>query len=161
MPSAAFSTGPLFGGVPAEGRPCGANYASKAFRGLCISALDGMAGGCTSVGWDWGRYNKSMQITVMLGKFASSNQMVITVESSDCLISEVLSEVRSKLHPSIQKYVLLSSEKSGSRTFLAPNPDGPTKLEEHKRLSDYQLTDDCTLWLLCSCEGKETSPESD
>jgi hypothetical protein len=97
----------------------------------------------------------------MLGKFASSSQVLITVKSSECLISEVLSEVRCNLHPSIHKYVLLSSEKSGSKTFLALSPDGPTKLEEQKRLSDYQLTDDCTLWLLCSSEDKEASPESD
>ena len=97
-----------------------------------------------------------MRITILLGKTPSPYKVEIEVDSPDCLIGEVLDKVRSNLHPSLKKWVLQSSEKSGSKTFLSNSPDGPIKLEEHMKLSDYHLSGDhCTLWLFCSHEAEE------
>lgn len=87
----------------------------------------------------------------MLGKTESSRWVPINMQSSDCLVSEVLTELRR--HPgTVINRILNSAERSGSRTFLALSPNGPIRLEEQKRLSDYQLIDDCTVWLMCSHE---------
>lgn len=96
-----------------------------------------------------------MQITVMLGKNASSNKIEVEVSAPDILVSELLKEVRDALYTEKNLVaeaarILKSAERSGLVTFLSTTPDGPVRLEEVKTLRDYNLLNDCTLWLMCS-----------
>jgi hypothetical protein len=75
-------------------------------------------------------------------------QISIAVRS-DHSIAEVLAEVRRQLPPFING-VLERSEKAGSVVFLSKHPNGPNRLSRTKSLSDYQLTDGCTLYLMCA-----------
>lgn len=80
---------------------------------------------------------------VKLGKFDSSHEVMVTT-SADRLVAEALVEIRRQLPGTIAR-VLQESESQGSVVFLALNPNGPERLSETKRLSDYQLSDGCPL----------------
>lgn len=100
-----------------------------------------------------------MEILVKLGKFAQSHEVKVTVSSPDSSVAEVLAEVRRQVSPTIAKNLQLS-EMSGSVVFLAMNPDGPERLIETKRLTDYIPTGDSfTLWLMCAHVGDVSERE--
>lgn len=90
-----------------------------------------------------------MKVTVSLGKFETSQKIEIEMTSSECSVRELMSKIRRRLPREITTIVGMS-ESSGSKLFLALSPDGPVMLDEQKCLSDYDLTDGCTLWLMCS-----------
>lgn len=91
-----------------------------------------------------------MEILVKLGKTKNSNEVKVTAPSPDCSVGEVLTLVRRKLPPVFAK-TLQWSERSGSVVFLATDANGPERLIETKRLSDYvPVGDSCTLWLMCA-----------
>jgi hypothetical protein len=89
-----------------------------------------------------------MDVIVKLAKGIAGNQVSVTVPS-DCSIAELIVEVRRKLPPMLDKCVLARSLKTGSTIFLSSQPEAQ-RLDETKRLIDYQLTDGCTLWLNCA-----------
>ena len=90
-----------------------------------------------------------MKVTVLLGKFESSQKIEVELGSSDCSVRELISKIRRRLPREVISIVELS-ESSGSRLFLSLDPDGPVSLSEEKCLKDYELTDECKLWLMCS-----------
>ncbi len=85
-----------------------------------------------------------------LGKTAGLHEVMVTASSADCLVSEALADIRRQLPDPFDR-ILQMSERYGSVVFLALiNRGGTERLIETKRLSDYQLSDGCTLWLMCA-----------
>lgn len=100
----------------------------------------------------------------MLGKNASSHRIEVEVSTADILVSQLLKQVRETL--SSEKNVvagagriLKSAEQSGLQTFLSTTPDGPVWLDQAKSLRDYDLLNNCTLWLMCSTPKQGASEQ--
>ncbi len=107
----------------------------------------------------YSRYNKTMKIVVMLGPSEKSNKVEVHVPSPDCSVGDVITQLRLELIPPVPK-VLHWATLSGSEVFLSLHPNGPVRLNESLRLSDYQILDDCTLWLMCSHLKEEDGTEN-
>lgn len=90
-----------------------------------------------------------MEITVKLGKQVACHEIRVEVPSSTSLVADVLSSVRSQLPATLIK-VIGKSENAGATLFLSLHPDGPERMSEEAKLSDYSVADGCTLWLMCS-----------
>jgi hypothetical protein len=89
-----------------------------------------------------------MNIVVKLAK-SGGHELQLTVRSADCSVAAVLAQANAEL-PAPLRQMLDWSQKSGGELFLTMNPDGPNRLSETKRLSDYEVADGCTLWLMCA-----------
>lgn len=94
------------------------------------------------------RYASGMEIVVKLGKSVDSH-FVKVLAPDNCSIADLIEIVRSQL-PATPKKFLKTSETFGSKLFLSIAPDGPERLKAERLVSDYEITDGCTLWLMCA-----------
>lgn len=90
-----------------------------------------------------------MKLTVFLAKSEYGHSVALELLSADILIGDVLRMVMKELSPTIEK-ALKHSERYGSTIFLSTCSDSPFRLDNERKLVDYELTSDSTLWLMCS-----------